>query len=147
MTGADEFIERTHFLEDRVGDGDITSGVLVDQPYAEKQHNYPYRHRAGQMNYLGGPLMGDAFAHVERIARNVITDYGSDLPDTMESIADDMAGYVERFAPLGPPIDPYVLRGSASPYVIDGGVEVYRRPAATPRDPNDTDNWFTIEGD
>jgi hypothetical protein len=146
MAGADEFIDRTLFLEQEVGDGDITAGCFVDQPYAEKQHNYPYRHRVGQMNYLGGPLMTNAYAHIERIARKVITDYGSDLHDAMVESADEMAGYVEDNAPLGPPIDPYVLRKSASPYVTDGGVETYRRPAESQRDPNDTDNWFTIEG-
>lgn len=142
MAGADEFIERTHFLEMEVGDGDITSGVFVDQPYAQRQHqNLEYNHRVGMAMYLTTPLMANVYGLIEKIARNAVTDFGSDLSDTMRSIADDMAGYVKQFAPLGPPIDPYILKKSASPYVIDNGVEIYRQAAESARDPNDDPNW------
>lgn len=145
MAGAEEFVERTHFLESEVGDGGITAGCLVDQPYAQDQHETFYQHpRGGRMNYLGGPLMENATDLVQHVANNVITEYGSDLHDAMKDVAREMAyEYVLNEAPLGPPIDEYILRLSGSPYLIEDGVETWRVPAVSDRDPNDTHNWDT----
>jgi hypothetical protein len=130
VIGNGSFDDGIDFLIDEVGEGDIVAGVLVDQPYAQDQHETPYRHRAGQMKYLGEPLMEDAINHVQMIAEQVITRTGSDLGEAMRDVADDMAGYVETRAPL----DTGRLRESASPYVRDGGRETYRRPAIAPRE-------------
>lgn len=146
MAGADDFVRRTRFLSDEIGDGDITAGCYVDQPYAQRQHqNLEYTHpRGGRAMYLGGPLMENAYDLIRKIARDVITEEGSDLNEAMKQIANEMAyEYVMKEAPLGPPIDPYILRLSGSPYVIDQGVETYWVSAISARDPNNDDNWDT----
>lgn len=130
MPADGSFDERIKYLEEVVGEGNITSGVDVDQPYAQDQHETPYRHRIGQMKYLGEPLLANAGELMGIIAHNVLTEDGSNLADGMQQVADRMAGFVEDNAPK----DTGRLRESASPYVMDGLLETYRRPAIAPRE-------------
>jgi hypothetical protein len=133
MAGADEFIKRTLFLESQVGDGEITAGCEVDQPYAQNQHeNLTFIHVVGRAHYLGGPLMENAFSVVEGLARAVITETGSRLRDEMQDIAGEMAQWVFNNAPRDPDIGD-VLANSGSPFVVDRGAEIYRRPPIAPR--------------
>lgn len=133
MPGASEFDERLRYLEEQVGDGRITAGCLVDQEYAQNQHeNLSFNHTVGHAHYLGGPLMENAFNIVDGMARAVITEEGSRIQDEMQDIAEDMAHWVETNAPRDPDIGD-VLANSGSPYVVDNGIEIYRRPPIAPR--------------
>lgn len=133
MPGADEFIERTLYLQSQVGHGDITAGCTVDQPYAQDQHEtMHYKHpRGGRARYLGGPLLENNFENMEYIARHVITPTGSDLEDAMIEIAETMAyDYVGEEAP----VLTTALRRSGSPWVRNNGVETFYRPPAAARE-------------
>lgn len=134
MAGADEFNQRIDFLEHQVGYGKITAGCDVDQIYAQNQHeNLSFRHTMGQSHYLGGPLLVNAQALVEKIARSILDESGSHLNRAMRGVAEDMAGYVKKFAPKDPDFGD-VLANSGSPWVKDDGIEVYRRPPVAPRE-------------
>lgn len=134
MAGADEFVERTQYLEDQVGYGRITAGCEVNQPYAQNQHqNMEFTHTRGRDHYLGDPLMENAFNLVDGMARAAITPEGSRIRDEMKDIAEDLADYVKANAPRDPDIGDR-LANSGSPYVIDDGIETYRRPPLVPRD-------------
>lgn len=137
MPGADEFLRRIDHLEDEVGTGDITAGCTVDQVYAQNQHeNRSFRHTKGRANFLGGPLMENSNALMQRIARSVLDREGSHLTRAMIQTAEDMAGYVTKNAPRDPDIGD-VLANSGSPWVEDGSRTVYRRPPVQPREAED----------
>ena len=130
----DDFFERTQYLMDQVGDGDLTAGCLVDQPYAQDQHEtLHYNHpRGGRARYLGGPLFENALPLMEKIAANAITRDGSDLNNTFIGISETMSEWVVTEAPRLLQI----LRFSGEPWVKDGGNEIYRRRSAMPREPD-----------
>lgn len=133
MPGSSEFNMRTRYLENQVGTGRITAGCEVNQPYAQNQHeNESFDHTVGRSHYLGGPLMENVFNLMDGIARAAITEEGSRLSDEMRDIADDMVYWVKSNAPRDPDVGD-VLAESGSPYVVDGGIEVYRRPPNVPR--------------
>lgn len=122
------FDERIEFLSDQVGTGYITAGCIVDQPYAQNQHeNLSFDHTVGRARYLGDPLMENAFNFVDGVARAAITETGSRIKDEMRDIADDMVHFVEVNAPRDPDVGD-VLANSASPYVDDNGARIYYRP-------------------
>lgn len=133
MPGASEFNRRILYLEQQVGDGDITAGCDVDQPYAQNQHeNMSFDHSVGRDHYLGGPLMENAFNILSGIAQSVITEGGSQLRDEMNNVAERMSFWVETNAPRDPDVGD-VLAKSGSPWVRDNGIEIYRRPPIAPR--------------
>lgn len=133
MPGSQQFNIRTRYLENQVGHGRITAGCSVDQPYAQNQHeNLSFDHTIGRARYLGDPLMENTFNVVDGVARAVITPEGSDIKDEMQGIADDMSHWVEVNAPRDPDIGD-VLAMSGSPFVVDEGIETYRRPPIAPR--------------
>lgn len=142
MPGAGEFDARIRYLDEQVGHGDITAGCDVDQIYAQNQHeNESFTHTVGRSHYLGGPLMENAFNVVDGMARAVITEGGSRIVDEMIDISDDMTRWVFSNAPRDPDIGD-VLANSGSSFVIDEGVEIYRRPPIAPRRiGNDHSNW------
>jgi hypothetical protein len=134
----DEFTRRTRYLERQIGKGKIVAGCTVDQPYAQDQHETPYNHSSGRPRYLGGPLLENAFSAVNEIARRVITPAGSDLKDAMSDFAEEMAReYVGKEAP----VDTGRLRESGEPWVVDEGMEIYRRPAVAPREEESEPGW------
>jgi hypothetical protein len=127
------FDERIRYLEEQVGDGHITAGCVVDQPYAQNQHETEsFKHVRGRSHYLGGPLMENALSLVTRIVNSVITETGSRLREEMIDVADTMNGYVENNAPKDPDVGD-VLSKSGSPYVDDNGMRIYSRPPRTGR--------------
>jgi hypothetical protein len=142
MPGEGSFDERIRFLEDAVGDGNITAGVDVDQPYAQDQHETPYRHRKGQMKYLSEPLFANIGPLMSKIANEVITEEGSNLSSAMRDTADEMAEYVADNAP----VDTGRLSESASPYVREGLTETYRRPAIAPREEDEAPRFLRRGG-
>lgn len=141
MPGSHEFNVRTQYLESQVGSGRITAGVTVNQPYAQNQHeNLEFDHVVGRAHYLGAPFMENAFNFVDGMARAVITETGSRISEEMRDIAEDMADLVLKNAPRDPDIGD-VLANSGSPWVKDGGVEVYKRPPVAPRKMHSESGW------
>jgi hypothetical protein len=137
MAGAEEFIRRIDHLSREVGTGRIVAGCLVDQIYAQNQHqNLSFRHTRGMAHYLGGPMMMNQAFLMRRIAGSVISPGGSHLRRAMIDTANDFADYVRRYAPQDPDIGD-VLANSGSPWVRDGGIEIYRRPPIKPREHED----------
>jgi hypothetical protein len=132
-----DFFERIDYLDEQVGHGDITAGCLVDQIYAQNQHqNLRFHHTVGRAHYLGAPLMENATRLMQKIARSVIDESGSHLRREMIQTAEAMAGFVRDNAPRDPDVGD-VLANSGSPWVTDGGQEVYRRPPVQPREAED----------
>lgn len=137
MAGADEFVRRIQHLANEVGAGDITAGCVVDQVYAQNQHqNRRFRHTNGRAGFLGDPMMANATKLMFGIARSVITDGGSRLRPEMIKVAETFADYVLKNAPRDPDIGD-VLANSGSPWVKDGGSYIYRRPPVQPREAED----------
>lgn len=128
-----DFDTRMRFLAEQVGSRRITAGCEVNQPYAQNQHeNMSFNHTSGRDHYLGGPLMENAFNFMDGMARAAITEAGSRIQDEMKDISEDLAHFVFTNAPRDPDIGD-VLANSGSPFVIDDGLETYRRPPIAPR--------------
>lgn len=131
---ASTFFARIDRLSDSVGTGKITAGCLVNQPYAQNQHQsiwFEHPH-GGRALYLGGPLLENALLLVGQIARGTITPFGSLITQRMIDIAEWMARAVAENAP----VETGVLRTSGSPWVKDKGAVVYARPPISPREPD-----------
>lgn len=124
------FDERMKFLGNEVGTGNLVAGVTVDQPYAQDQHEtLSYRHSSGRAEYLRAPLQENHEELFLGLAREVITERGSNLEDGMKDVAKDM----RRFVEINAPIDTGRLRESPSPWVDDHGVRVWEEPAKASR--------------
>lgn len=130
----DSFDRRIDSLARSVGTGSIVAGCTVNQPYAQNQHqNTTFRHpHGGRSHYLGGPLMENAFALLEGLARGAITPFGSMIDRRMIDVAEEMAGYVLRYAPK----ETGLLSLSGNPWVRDNGVLIYDRPPIAAREPD-----------
>ena len=122
---AGTFAERIDVLSEMVGHGDLTGSVVVDQLYAQIQHEHlEYRHpRGGQALYLQAPLMEHYDGYLGEIARTVLDDGGKEaMKAAVEDLAED--GGVATRAPVL-----YAnLRASGHPSVTDNGERVYDRP-------------------
>lgn len=124
------FDRRIRELSDEVGSGKLVMGVVVDQIYAQIQHeNKRFKHDDGRSGYLSDPLMENVFSLMEKLAVNAVTENGSRLGVAAQDVAETMAGFVAKNAPK----DSGRLSESASPYVNDDGQRVYERPAVAPR--------------
>jgi hypothetical protein len=137
MAGADEFVRNIDELSRQVGTGRVTAGCIVDQIYAQNQHqNLRFRHTNGRSHYLGGPLLENSSYLMMRIAGSIIDEGGSHLKREMINVAETLAGYVLRNAPRDPDLGD-VLANSGSPYVMDEGILIYKRPPIQPREHED----------
>lgn len=111
-------------LAARIGSGDLTGRVVVDQVYAKMQHeDLTLRHpRGGEPRYLAQPLLDHRDDYLRGIARTVLEDGGT---DGMRTAVEDLAGQggVATHAPVlwGD------LRRSGHPSVTSGGATVYDR--------------------
>lgn len=126
------FFSRIDRLSDSVGNGWITAGCTVNQPYAQNQHQSAwFRHpHGGRAFYLGGPLMENAFDLIGEIARGAITPFGSTIDRRMIDVAETLSRYVLENAPR----ETGQLATSGNPWVKDNGVLIYDRPAVSPRE-------------
>jgi selenocysteine lyase/cysteine desulfurase len=133
------FDARIRHLSEAVGEGQLVMGCLVNQEYAQDQHETGrYRHKSGRDHYLGGPLLAHSLELLEKLARNTITSEGSNLTDAAKDVAEDLSGYVRANAPK----DTSRLSESGSPYVDSNGVRVWERPPKAPRRIGDApDGW------
>lgn len=119
-----DFFERTDFLAEMIGHGDLTGMVEVSQLYAALQHNeLSWNHpRGGKALYLTEPLMDNYSRYFEDIARRLL-DEGPEpaMRDAVEDLAED--GGVATHAPVL-----YSnLRASGHPSVTSDGETVYDR--------------------
>lgn len=120
---AGDFDERIAELLAKVGTGDLTGRVEVNQVYAQYQHegldlNHPH---GGQAKYLEQPLMDKVSDYLQGIADDLLT---AGPVDPMISAMEDLSGQVEKTAP----VDLGNLRESGHPTVTDGADTVYDRP-------------------
>jgi hypothetical protein len=122
MGDASDFVSRMTELAERVGIGDLVGRVIVDQRYAQIQHEaLDYRHpRGGHAKYLEGPLLRDRDIFFEEVARTVLDDGGK---AGMITAVESLCGSVAIEAPVlwGD------LRRSGHPIVTSDGRPVYDR--------------------
>lgn len=119
-------------LIESVGEGHITAGCKVNQPYAQNQHqNLRFRHpHGGRSHYLGGPLLENSSKFIAEIARSILSGVGSDVRGKMVEVAEEMSEYVVRNAP----VETGRLASSGNPWAEDNGVRFYDRPPISPRE-------------
>jgi hypothetical protein len=113
-----------------VGRGILRGRVVVDQPYAQDQHESVwYRHpRGGQAKYLETPLLAQATGYTQHLAEHVLS---GGLVNAMQDNVEDLAGnQLSRHAP----VDTGKLRESGHPIVEDGGQTVFDRPPVQARE-------------
>jgi hypothetical protein len=121
---AGDFGARIDELKERVGRGDLTGSVTVDQVYARYQHEdldlvHP---RGGQAMYLRQPVMEHHESYLQKIAETVLDDGGKrEMISAVEDLAED--GGVARYAP----VEFDDLRASGHPTVTSDGETVYDR--------------------
>jgi hypothetical protein len=126
MTGT--FNARIRELQRRVGSGTLSGHVVVDQIYAQDQHENPrYKHDDGSAGYLRIPLEANADRYLERIARGILDDGGRRaMADSMVDLA---TSQLRRFVP----VEYGNLSRSGAAHVYDEGSEIFHRPAAQRR--------------
>jgi len=117
------FAEGTNELLVKVGAGDLEGRLVVDQIYAQNQHESVwFKHPAGgQAKYLSEPLLATAPAMLQRLANNVLK---GNLVLAMSENMEAMSGEVFRHAPW----EFADLRASGHPMVSEYGSVVYDRP-------------------
>lgn len=124
------FDERTRFLESQVGTGDLVMGLVVHQHYAADQHvETHYKHPGGGIaKYVEIPYVAKRNDFLKELARNAVTEGGSDLSDAATSVAKQFDDIVKKNAPdrLG------ILQRSGNVYVTDNGRETYRKSQEAP---------------
>lgn len=122
------FDARMAELEELVGEGKLVGRVVVDQQYAQDQHEtLTYHHPGGgKARFLGDPFFQSNARYMERLSDNVLQ--GS-LQGAMERNMEDLAGDVFEQAPF----EFGDLKASGHPIVTSDGVTVYDRPPAVHR--------------
>jgi hypothetical protein len=127
------FTQRIEDLRRQVGTGHISAHCVVDQAYAQNQHQtvtFVHRH-GGRAFYLGAPLMENWMILMWRIAEKCITATGSEVEGAMIETAEWMAQAVFENAPR----KIAELATSGHPFVLRNGSPVYDRPPVSPRRP------------
>lgn len=127
------FGDRTSLLEQRVGRGDLSGKVEVDQPYAKYQHETPgLNHpRGGSWKYLERALTENYQRYLDNLADNALD---GDLVGAMRNNMENLSNELAHTAPVDEPPNPIKLRFSGSPRVYDNGALVYIRPPHDPRE-------------
>lgn len=122
---AGTFGDRIDELKAMVGTGDLVGRVVVDQRYAQVQHEHlDWNHpRGGQALYLQAPLLENYPHYLQAYADRLLEDGGEPaMVDAMEDLAED--GGVATRAPVL-----YAnLRASGHPIVDSDGRNIYDRP-------------------
>lgn len=119
---ASTFGARITELMDQVGGGELCGHLIVDQVYAQYQHedmalNHP---RGGGAKYLSTPLFGDEAATWELVAKTFLDDGGKDgMIEAMEILSEAIK--------VTAPVEYNNLRRSGHPIVTDDGHIVYDR--------------------
>lgn len=113
----------------QVGRGDLRGRLIVDQPYAQLQHEDVGLHhpRGGQAKYLEAPLLAEGGKYVQHLANHILN---GDPEKAMRDNMEDLSGQVSRHAP----VDTGKLRQSGHPIVESDGQTVYDRPPVQARE-------------
>lgn len=108
-----------------VGKGELIGSVVVDQVYAQKQHeDHTLSHpRGGGPSYLSQPLLDNREKYLRQIAGSVLENGGT---SGMQSAMEDLAG--EGGVARRAPVHWGDLRRSGHPSVTSDGQTVYDRP-------------------
>jgi hypothetical protein len=116
-------------VREQVGQGVLRGRLVVDQPYAQTQHESVwFKHpRSGQAKFLEVPVFAEATRYCQHLADHVLA---GDLIGAMRDNVEDLSSQVQRFAP----VDSGALRESGHPIVEDNGRVVYDRPPVQPRE-------------
>lgn len=128
------FFEKIEALEEDVGSGDLIGKLVVNQHYAEYQHetqglNHP---RGGGPFFLLKPFMEAGPGYVENLSDSVLNGF---LIEAMAENMEDLSPKLDPAAPIDRDPNPIRLRRSGNPIVIDNGKEVYNRPPIDPPEP------------
>lgn len=123
MAGSETFDRRMDELAERVGYERIRGSVVVDQVYAQYQHEgLDLKHpRGGQAKYLEQPLYQRAPQYVQEVADSLLTG------NPRQALADAMEDLSQQVFELAP-IEFLDLRASGHPTVRQGARTVYDRP-------------------
>jgi len=118
-----DFDERMAQLDNLVGQGTLEMQVIVDQAYAQDQHESVwYKHPAGgKAKYLSDPLFVKSGVRLQRLANRVLDGR---LREGMIDEAEDLVNDVYEEAPW----EFADLRASGQPIVRDDGAIIYDRP-------------------
>jgi hypothetical protein len=113
----------------QVGQGLLRGRVVVDQPYAQYQHEATWlRHpRGGQAKYVEVPLLRAADYYFHHVAEHVLEG------DPVRAMRDNVEGFVTLQIPAHAPVDKAILRYSGRAIVEDNGKVVYNRPPVQKR--------------
>lgn len=127
------FSDRLEEIRRQVGIGSISAHCVVDQAYAQNQHQtvtFVHRH-GGRAFYLGAPMMENYLELMQLIADRVLTEFGSEVESAMIEVAEKFSQYVFDNAPkeIGE------LDTSGHPFVERNGIPIYDRPPVSPRRP------------
>lgn len=115
-------------IRDRVGKGQLTGKLIVDQVYARYQHErLDLKHpRGGYPKYLWLTLIVGKDQMLEKLAKSVLE---TGPAEGMKRAMEDQDGRLANYAP----VLWNNLRNSGNPQVWDNGAKVYDRPARQPR--------------
>lgn len=125
---ASDFDARLDELAARVGNGDLTGQLEVNQVYAHYQHEgLDLRHpNGGQAKFLETALHTHTRDYLQHIADHVLDSGPKDaMVDNVEQLDNDSARLTPKEAT--------VLARSGHPTVIDDGSIVYDRAPEVPR--------------
>lgn len=117
-------------LIDRTGGGKIKATVVVNQPYAQDQHEtLYYKHpRGGQAKFLESPLMSKHPNWLQSFANRLLTR-GIDAGNEWAKVGRSLKNEVPKTAPM----EFGDLRQSAALTVKEGASVIVEEPAAQPR--------------
>lgn len=127
---AKKAIDGIQDLIDRTGGPKLKATVVVDQPYAQDQHEtLYYKHpRGGQAKYLESPLFAKHPQWLQKFANRLLmksTDAGKEWAGVGRSLKNEVA----RSAP----VEFGDLRGSAALTAREGATIIVNEPALQPR--------------
>lgn len=134
-----DFGARIEVLKELVGEGDLTGKVVVNQHYAQYQHetfglNHP---RGGGPHFLSNPLYQGGAGYIQNLADNVLD--GGLIMAQSENM-EDLSSKLDPAAPIDADPNPIRLRRSGNPIVLDNGAEVYNRAPIDPPEPPGVSN-------
>lgn len=126
----DDFFERIPYLMDQVGDGTLSMGTVIQQPYAGAEHNrLYYKHpRGGTAKWIEGTLAMQVPQYMMILTLSAVVPTGSELKPAAIRVSELMAGVTRKYAPVMSGL----LRESADSFVYDAGALIYFRDQSGP---------------
>lgn len=120
-------IDSLEQLINDVGHGDLIGRLVVDQAYAQRQHEeVTWKHpHGGRAKYLEAPLLEQSNVILQILADSLIGESGSSIEEGMVRVAEKMSDFVEENAPHDE--GAHELAHSGHPIVYSDGVPIYDR--------------------